>query len=459
MVHLLLSIAGVDHEKLKSSPKSERVVYPALGFLMCLAAIWTGFGISYKLSSTFNLPTWQSISIFSFTFLFALLLEMVVVGTLKSNSKILGNLGVRILLGINLMILQVVPILVIVFQPSIELYKNEQILIKTAEAKTLAEKTQNIDILSQMNSFAQERYTKAQANKLNPPENKKITKIEDSIKSKNSEVEELQKELKKQQVQFNKILSEIQSLRNNINTTSETNEKASFQKKITGLVNQSYAKEAQVKSIKSSIAGLAEEITALESEKEAAIVSYEEFLEKELADSQKDLEEKKTNINQAMNKVEQISSNANNLAQLANTSKFFNDISTLLEIMSKNISILFTSMFIIFIALLIDLMPILTKIQLSKGVYAKMVNDDEEILNALNELKKTKAIRELDKQQVELERQKIVLEQQRLKLQEYHNSIMAQKIKNEQIFNQLNLNNSTGKNGIISSLMRKFLKD
>lgn len=144
---------------------------------------------------------------------------------------------------------------------------------------------------------------------------------------------------------------------------------------------------------------------------------------------------------------------------MANTSKFFNDISTLLEIMGKNSSILLTSMFITFIALLIDLMPILTKIQLSKGVYAKMINDDEEIMNALNELKKTKAIRELDKQQLELERQQVILEQQRLKLQEYHNSIMAQKIKNDKIFNKLNEDNSTSKTGIFSSLFRRLSKD
>lgn len=195
MRKILLIIAGIDEEKLRESTKNENIIYPTLGLLMCFAALWTGLGMTYKITQGLGLNIIISISVFILIFAFALMLEMVVVGTLKSDYKIMGNLGVRIALGINLMLMQVLPILVLVFQPNINIYKAEESIKKNMEIREKEARIQNIELLYSEKERIGIRVDVAKARKENPPENRLIKtenliliEIQNELKNKTEEV-------------------------------------------------------------------------------------------------------------------------------------------------------------------------------------------------------------------------------------------------------------------------------
>lgn len=417
----LLTISGVDYDKLRTAPKSERVVYPALGVLMCLAALWTGFGLTMKMYTGLNLQIPATVAAFIFTTVFALLLEMVVVGTLKTGTKILGNLGVRILLGINLMLLQVVPVLVIVFQPTIDVYKNEQVLQKTVQAREIASKSQDISGLAKMNESAEERYLRAKANRINPPENRNLTILTKDLDEKLVLLDETTKKYETSKYAVNVLKSNLAAIKNDKDRQAEV-------AKINRNLRTSEAKMSEAKILMDN---LQIETDDLKVKKQTMITEYDNYLNKELSESTANLSAKNVAMKKAMEVVEQTTQNTEKLAQSASTSRFFNDVSSLIEIMNKNNSILYTSLFVVFIALLIDLMPILTKLQLSKGVYAKIVNDDEEIIKALTDMKKVKILSDIEKQKVDVERQKVALEQERLQLQQMQSQITVKKLQTE----------------------------
>lgn len=427
----LLNIAGVDHERLKDAPKSERVVYPALGVLMCLAASWTGFGLTMKFKVGLDLGWLGATAVFFFTMIFALLLEMVVVGTLKNGTKILGNLGVRILLGINLMLLQVVPVLVFVFAPNIEVYKNEQVIQKTLDAKEAVSKATDLTTLTRLNESAQERFSRAKANRLNPPENMAITETSKSLDEKVSELEETEKKLESQKMVLAVAKSKLAAIPKDKDKEKENAKALAIAQR--NLNNAQY----KFNETNSAFEKLTAEKEELQAKKEKLVTEYDESLTKELNEATAILNQKSAQLNSAMNEVQKVTQETQNLAQQASASRFFNDVSSLIELMKHNDSILYTSIFIVFIAMLIDLMPIITKLQLSKGVYAKLVGDEEEISKALAELKKTQILSDVERKRVEYEKLQVTLEQERLQLQEMQSEILSKKMDNDKILKDM----------------------
>ncbi len=423
----LLTIAGVDYERLKDAPKSERVVYPALGILMCLAAAWTGFGLTVKLKVGLELGMLSTIAAFIFTTMFALLLEMVVVGTLKNGAKFLGNLAVRMILGFNLMLLQVVPVLVIVFSPNIQVYKNEQVIQKTLAAKEAASKSTDLTSLTNLNQSAQERFRKAKENRMNPPENMLLTETTKLLEEKTIELTESETKLEQQQILVN-------TAKNRLNGIAKTEEN---KKAIANAQYKYNLAQAKFNEMNTAVENLKQERDTIQAKKEQIFNEYDAYLTKELNEATAAMNTQSAKLQNAMNEVQKVTQETQNLAQQATTSRFFNDVSSLIEIVKVNESILYTSLFVIFIALLIDLMPILTKMQLSKGVYAKLVNDEEEISKALAELKKTQILSDVEKKRMEYEKLHVTLEQERLQLQEMKSEILSKKFDNEKVLKNI----------------------
>ncbi|MDQ1326003.1 MAG: hypothetical protein QG564_1128 [Campylobacterota bacterium] len=404
-VTFLLTIAGVDYDKLGTSTKSEKVVYPALGFLMCLAALWTGTGLTIKLSSGLGLEWWASVLIFLFTTSFALMLEMVVVGTLKNGAKFFGNLGVRILLGVNLMLLQVIPVLVIVFSPNIEVYKNEQVLLQVAHAKELASKSQDIDRLTEENSKAKERLLAASSATINPPENSKITDVNNLLLMKNTEAMALSKE-------YSVNLDYVGQLRKDL---SIARARYDFEE-VPAIQRRIRAATSKVNEVQKSLAVVNAEKEQLTLQREELVAEYDKYLKEELRLAEENNKAKAAVLAIAAKEVDKVTQTTQNLAENASVSRFFNDIAVLVEIMKVNTSILYSSLFVIFVALLVDLIPVLTKLQLTKGVYARIMDDEEEVKIALTNLKKARVMNAVEKQKIIYEKQVVKVEQERAEL-------------------------------------------
>lgn len=404
-VTFLLTIAGVDYDKLGTSTKSEKVVYPALGFLMCLAALWTGTGLTIKLSSGLGLELWASVLIFLFTTSFALMLEMVVVGTLKNGAKFFGNLGVRILLGVNLMLLQVIPVLVIVFSPNIEVYKNEQVLLQVAQAKALASKAQDLDRLTAENAAAKERLLSASSASINPPENSKITDVNNLLLMKNTEAMALSKE-------YSVNLDYVGQLRKDL---SIARSRYDFEE-VPAIQRRIKAATAKVNEIQKSLSVVNAEKDQLSLQREELVAEYDKYLQEELKLAEENNKAKEAVLALAAKEVDKVTQTTQNLAKNASVSRFFNDIAVLIEIMKVNSSILYSALFVIFVALLVDLIPVLTKLQLTKGVYARIMDDEEEVKIALTNLKKARVMNAVEKQKIIYEKQVVKVEQERAEL-------------------------------------------
>lgn len=404
-VTFLLTIAGVDYDKLGTSTKSEKVVYPALGFLMCLAALWTGTGLTIKLSSGLGLELWASVLIFLFTTSFALMLEMVVVGTLKNGAKFFGNLGVRILLGVNLMLLQVIPVLVIVFSPNIEVYKNEQVLLQVAQAKALASKAQDLDRLMAENASAKERLLSASSASINPPENSKITDVNNLLLMKNTEAMALSKE-------YSVNLDYVGQLRKDL---SIARARYDFEE-VPAIQRRIKAATAKVNEIQKSLSVVNAEKDQLSLQREELVAEYDKYLQEELKLAEENNKAKEAVLALAAKEVDKVTQTTQNLAKNASVSRFFNDIAVLIEIMKVNSSILYSALFVIFVALLVDLIPVLTKLQLTKGVYARIMDDEEEVKIALTNLKKARVMNAVEKQKIIYEKQVVKVEQERAEL-------------------------------------------
>ena len=421
--NFLLLVAGVDPQRLSASPKSEKIIYPALGILMCLATLWTSIGITSKLHFGLNLNPGITAIAFIFISTFALLLEMIVVGTLRQGSKFFGNLGIRILLGINLMILQVVPVLIIVFEPEINLYKNEKIAEATIQAKERATKTYDLDSLNSKQNESKSALEQAKQNKLNPPPNKKIESLESNIKQQETVILSHQKNLERARSRLNELHNELIQAK-----TLSTEDKESKIK----LAEENIKKQRwYVSNLEDVVRKAQVSLSETQEQKDNAIAQYNDELDLALKEALQTHALSAKQVEKAKTLVENTTTNTKKLAQQTASSRFFNDAAALVDLMGNNSSVLLVSLFIVFIALLIDLMPIMTKLQLSKGVYAKLTQDDEEIIKALSDIKKSQLITKVEQHKIELERTQSNIMAERLKLQCVKAELEAKKIKLE----------------------------
>lgn len=454
MKNLLLLLNGIDEEKLKDAPKHERVVYNALGGLMILASLWTGIGMTIKISNGFELNFISSFFIFIFISLFALLLETVVVGTLKKDFKFLGSVGLRLLIGLNLIMLQVLPLLVMIFSSQIELFKHQKMNETLEQEHQKIVKINDIDYLKKQQIYLDNELKEARNQAISPPINHKVEEIKKFLTSEEPIINNLKEQITKEQDSLKKnnqqksyLQNQIKFLNselinNNFDTNKEKQDKIKNDLKINqqSLLNL----DKKIKNLEEIIQQLEQEHSIKEDnfnkkteEKLHLIKKQDEMIKFNLLDTEKKFTENNLKLTQSETKVSQEQTKTKELIENSNQSKFFNDIISLFEIAQKNFNTAIMIGFIFLFAFLIDMMPILTKIQLNKGVYAKITQNEEEIIKTESDVIKNQKMNIFEQQKLETEKSNLELEKTRIALFEEQNNIRLKMIETQKKVKEL----------------------
>jgi len=116
--------------------------------------------------------------------------------------------------------------------------------------------------------------------------------------------------------------------------------------------------------------------TNAETDKDVAVKGWQTELQGKLADAQMRRIEQEAREKSATGKVAIAVTKAKKLAEDAAESRFLNDAAVLFKLMPTHLHVLFVSLFVMAVAMVVDLLPLVTKLQLAKGVVAKLQEDD-----------------------------------------------------------------------------------
>ncbi|MGY0193778.1 DUF4407 domain-containing protein [Leptothrix sp. BB-4] len=141
-------LCGIDRRILARAPKPEQAAYTALGALMILSACWTGLGMAYKLGESLNVPWPLRPLIFVFFMALGLCLEVAVLATVKPGIGV-GFIVLRVKLGLMLVVMQLAPVAIVVFDGPIQALLHRERLVAVAQAGELSAKARNVASLEQ----------------------------------------------------------------------------------------------------------------------------------------------------------------------------------------------------------------------------------------------------------------------------------------------------------------------
>lgn len=362
---VLLKIAGVDAAKLAQCPQDEKTVYPTLGALMVLAACFTAMGVTAKLSAGLELGALGTVAVFGMFLAFSLGLEMVILSTLKVGTGALRGLLLRLALGMALMLLQVAPLLVWMFQPLIDQHQNTMVLKSKAQAKELAQKAYDLPTMEARARQLRDADAVAQAAMLDPKPSPRLRSATERVEQASKGLASAMKAVDDAKMRQARAEAEWTLT----GTNGDPRVRAAIEKAI------EYWK-GQLASRRKAMNDAEAERSNAETDRAAIAKAWNDQLESNAAMAAKQRQEHESAVKAATDAVEADTQKAAELARKAAASRFFNDAAALLSIMPAHPSVVAVSLFVLAIALLVDLMPLYTKMQLSRSVYAQLVEDE-----------------------------------------------------------------------------------
>lgn len=352
--------ALVDRRLLSRSTKQEQGVHTALGLLVILAALWGGIGMAVKIGRVIGAGMLTHVGMFLFFAMLTWAIEASLIGGIKSGKRWGGLLAYRIVLGAVLVAMQVLPLLTEAFNARISQELHVRTLTQMAAAQDVVAKARNMGGVKSTATAAAQGASAARALADNPPETADIKAANEKVKNAAAALQKAQQaeEHARSMLARARAVAADSSLAEKRREAaqegvklwaSRLEQRKAALSKADGVLEQAKGEQALlVTEQRNRLRGDAE--TALERQRDAdeALKATEQRMEQDLKAAEE-------------------------LARKANSRSFFVEMGVLMRIAAQDFGVLFGCLVTLMVAALIDWLPVLTKIQMADGGYARAV--------------------------------------------------------------------------------------
>lgn len=362
----LLTVVGVDGESLARAPRSEQVVWPAVGLYMVVMAWVTGGLLALKVGRSLAVGWWTLPPLWLIASTIVLLIEIMILGTVKNGTR--NNVMLRIALSCVLVGVQTMALLTWSFRDQIALHNHDQVIAAHSQAKSSAESIHGIKQVAQQGIELLKAEADAKKELANPTPTMQVNESKAQLEKAGLAVLAATKAVDEARRRLAEARARLALER------ADSPRREAIERAISYWTAQVGTKQKAMNDAEA-------ERSNAEADHNGVLKTWRASLQAALDRAQAQVESHSQVEQKTKGSVDKIVGTAVALATDAGKESFFNDVRVLLSMLPSHPSLLLACVFSLLIAIVLDLVPLIVKINLSRGVVAKL---EEQIVTVTN---------------------------------------------------------------------------